>query len=149
MLRTTTLDHGDFFAPQYFSFGVSVICDVVLYALSVYGPLPAPADDGELSQFSALSALAALAASVPPFFFTSAELRMPVEGFARITGSCVAGVFERMTTVYFEGAETVIPVSRDAGLPFRFTSRWSDQATSADVIGVPSAKWTFRLSWKL
>ena len=30
MLRTTTLDQGDFFAPQYFAFGVSVICVVVL-----------------------------------------------------------------------------------------------------------------------
>jgi hypothetical protein len=30
MLRTTTLDHGDFFPAQYFVFGVSVICEVVL-----------------------------------------------------------------------------------------------------------------------
>ena len=115
----------------------------------MYGPLPAPAEAGEFSQFSALSALAAFAASLPPFFFTSAELRTPVDGFARITGNCVAGVFERATTVYFEGAETVIPASRNDGLPFRFTSRRSDQATSADVSGVPSAKWTFRLSWKV
>src|SRR5262245_49511 len=148
MLRTTTLDHGDFFAPQYFSFGVSVICDVVLYALSVYGPLPAPADDGELSQFSALSALAALAASVPPFFFTSAELRMPVDGFARITGSWVAGVLERITTVYFDGAETEMPARRNDAFPLMYCSRRSEKATSAEVIGVPSAKWTFRLSWK-
>ena len=112
-------------------------------------PLPAPADEVELSQFSALSALAALAASVPPFFFTSAELRMPVDGFARITGSCVAGVFERITTVYFDGAETEVPASRNAGFPFRFTRRLSDQATSAEVSGVPSAKRTFRLSWKV
>jgi hypothetical protein len=70
-----------------------------------------------LSQFSALSALAALAASVPPFFFTSAELRMPVEGFARITGSWVAGVFERMTTVYFEGAEIVPRQQGTTGCP--------------------------------
>ena len=115
----------------------------------MYGPLPAPADAVELSQFSALSALAAFAASVPPFFFTSAELRTPVDGFARITGSWVAGVFERMTTVYFDGAETVMPASRNDGLPFRFWSRRSDHTTSAEVSGVPSAKWTFRLSWKV
>src|SRR4051812_32557748 len=149
MLRTTTLDHGDFFAPQYCLLGVSVICDVVLYALSVYGPLPAPTESGELSQFSALSALAAFAASVPPFFFTSAEFRTPVDGFARMTGSWEAGVFERMTTVDLDGAETVKPASRNEGLPFRFWSRRSDQMTSADVSGVPSAKWTDFFSWNV
>ena len=41
------------------------------------------------------------------------------------------------------------PASRNDGLPFRFTSRFSDQTTSADVSGVPSAKWTFRFSWKV
>src|SRR5262245_66421257 len=30
MLRTTTLDHGDFIPAQYLVFGVSVICEVVL-----------------------------------------------------------------------------------------------------------------------
>jgi hypothetical protein len=54
-----------------------------------------------------------------------------------------------MTTVYFDGADTVIPESRNDGFPFRFTSRLSDQTTSADVRGVPSAKWTFRLSWNV
>src|SRR5262249_21144188 len=111
--------------------------------------LPAPVELGELSQSSALSAFAASAASLPPFFFTSAELRTPVDGFARTTGSWVAGVFERMTTVYLDGAETEIPASRNAGLPFRFTSRLSDQTTSAEVSGVPSAKWTFFFSWKV
>ena len=66
-----------------------------------------------------------------------------------MTGSCVAGVFERITTVYFDGAETVMPASRNDGLPFRFASRFSDQTTSADVSGVPSAKWTFCFSWKV
>ena len=60
----------------------------------MYGPLPAPTDADEFSQFSAVSALAAFAASEPPCAITSAELRMPVEGFARMTGSSVSGVFE-------------------------------------------------------
>ena len=34
-------------------------------------------------------------------------------------------------------------------MPFRLTSRFSDQTTSADVSGVPSAKWTFLFSWKV
>src|SRR5262249_4463906 len=90
----------------------------------------------------------ALAASLPPFFFTSAELRIPVDGFARTTGSWVAGVFERMATVYFDGAETEIPASRNAGVPFKFTSRLSDQTTTAEGRAVPSATLTFFLSWK-
>ena len=61
----------------------------------------------------------------------------------------MSGAFERMTTVYFPGAEIEIPASRNAGLPARFTRRWSDQTTSADVSGVPSPKWTFCLSWKV
>ena len=130
--------------------GTSEICDVVLYELSVYGPLPAPADALELSQFSAVSgAFAAFAASEPPFFITSAELRMPVDGFARMTGSSVSGVFERMTTAFLPAAETVTPASRNDGFPFRLTRRFSDQTTSAEVSGVPSAKWTLCLSWKV
>ena len=43
-----------------------MICDVPLYALRTYGPLPAPTDAEELSQFSALSVFGALAASLAP-----------------------------------------------------------------------------------
>ena len=102
-----------------------------------------------MSQFSAVSAFAAFAASEPPFFVTSAELRMPVDGFARMTGSSVSGVFECMTTAYLPSAVVVTPVSRNAGFPFRLTRRLNDHTTSAEVSGVPSAKWTLCLSWKV
>ena len=115
----------------------------------MYGPLPAPADALELSQFSALSAVEAFAASEPPFLITSAELRIPVDGFARMTGSSVSGVFECITTAYAPAALIDTPASRNAGFPFRLTSRLSDQTTSAEVRGVPSAKWTLCLSWKV
>ena len=81
-------------------FGASVICEVVLYDLRTYGPLPAPAEAGVLSHVSALSAVDALAASVPPCALTSFELTMPVDGLARIAGSSVSGVARGMTTVY-------------------------------------------------
>ena len=68
---------------------------------------------------------------------------MPVDGFARIAGSAVSGVFERIDDRVLAGAVTVTPASRNAGLPFRLTSRLSEKTTSADVSGVPSAKWTF------
>ena len=61
---------------------------------------------------------------------------MPVEGFARIAGSCPAGVFELMMTWYFPCGLTTIPSSRNAGFPFRLISRLSEKTTSADVSGV-------------
>ena len=129
--------------------GTSVICEVVLKALRMYGPLPAPAEADELRKFSAVSAVDALAASEPPCALTSFELTMPVDGLARIAGSWVAGVVEVITTPYLPAALTVTPASRKAGLPFRLTSRSSDQTTSAEVSGVPSAKWTFLFSWNV
>ena len=114
----------------------------------MYGPLPAPAEAVELSHFSALSALAALAAAVPPCSRTSFELTMPVDGFARIDRQLrwrVSSSASRPCTS--PAAETVTPASRKAGFPFRLMSRFSEKTTSAEVSGVPSAKWTFRLSW--
>ena len=49
MLRTTTVSNAGFVAPQYFVLRLSVTCEVVLYAESTYGPLPAPTDAEELS----------------------------------------------------------------------------------------------------
>ena len=71
---------------------------------------------------------------------------MPVDGLARIAGSCGAGVLDSITTVYVSFADTLNPERRYAGLPFRLTSRLSEKTTSADVSGVPSAKWTSLLS---
>ncbi len=115
----------------------------------MYGPLPAPTDADELSHCSALSALSAPTADVPPCAFTSFELTMPVDGFARIAGSCVAGVVDFITTVYFPCAETVMPASRNDGFPLRLISRLSEKTTSADVSGSPFAKWTFFFSWNV
>ena len=112
----------------------------------MYGPLPAPFESGEFSHCSALSALAAFAASVPPCCLTSAELTIPVDGFASTAGSWLTGVFDRITTAFLPAGVTVTPASRNAGLPFRFTRRRSEKTTSADVSGVPSAKCTFFLS---
>src|SRR5204862_6137378 len=49
MLRTTTVSNAGFVLPQYFVLRLSVICDVVLYDDSTYGPLPAPTDPDELT----------------------------------------------------------------------------------------------------
>src|SRR6185437_15084750 len=149
MFRTTTLPKAGFFGPQYFGFGTSVSWDVVLYVFSSYGPLPAPAEADELNHCSALSAVDAFAAEVPPCALTSFELTMPVDGFARIAVSCVAGVFDFMTTVYLPLADTVMPASRNAGFPLMLIRRLSEKTTSADVSGVPSAKCTFFLSWNV
>src|SRR5437762_2138753 len=85
-----------------------------------------------------VSALLALAASVPPFLRTSLELTIPVEGFARIAGSAVFGVFDFTTTVYLPLADAVTPASRKDGLPFRLISRFSEKTTSPAPSGVPS-----------
>src|SRR5262245_32891427 len=58
-------------------------------------------------------------------------------------------VFERRTTPYLPAALVVTPAGRNDGLPLRFTSRLNENTTLADVSGVPSAKWTFRLSWNV
>src|SRR5439155_22066821 len=97
-----------------------------------------------LNQLSALSVLSASAASVPPFFRTSFELTIPVDGFARIAGSWVAGAFERTITVYRPFAANVMSARREDGLPLRLTSRWNEKTASAARSGVPSAKRAFR-----
>ena len=71
---------------------------------------------------------------------------MPVDGLARIDRSCAVGMLDLTTTVYLSLADTLTPARRNAGFPFRLTSRLSEKTTSADVSGVPSAKWTSRLS---
>ena len=75
------------------------------------------------------------------------ELRVDdaVDGFARIAVSCVAGVADFMTTVYFPCAETLMPASRKAGLPFMLMSRLSEKTTSADVSGAPFGEVDVRL----
>ena len=102
-----------------------------------------------MNQRSALSALAAFAASVAPFCLASFELTIPSDVFATIVGMAVLGVFERSTTVYGPAAETVTPPSRNDGFPFRLIRRRNEKTTSADVIGVPSAKRMFRRSWNV
>ena len=120
----------------------------MLYCVRTYGPLPEPVDAPELNQPSALSAVSAPTAAVPPCALTSFELTTPVDGFVRIEGSCVAGVADLRTTVYLPFADAVTPSSRKAGLPLRLTRRRNEKTASADVIGVPSAKWTFFFIWK-
>ena len=66
-----------------------------------------------------------------------------MDGLARIDSSCVAGVFDVMTTTYLPFAFTVIPASRNAGLPLMLIRRLSEKTTSADVSGSPFAKCTF------
>ena len=117
--------------------------------MRTYGPLPAPTESGELNQRSALSVLAAPGLSVPPCCLTSFEFTTPRDVFARIAGIAVFEVFERSTTPYLPAALVVTPASRNDGLPLRLTSRLNENTTSADVRGVPSAKWTFRLSWNV
>src|SRR5438067_6980706 len=146
MFRTTTVLHFALSGPQYFAFGVRRICDVVLYCFSTYGPLPAPTEAGELSHCSALSVLSASAASVPPCALTSFELTIPSDVFARISGSAVFGTFDFRTTPYLPFAATLTSASRNDGLPFRLIRRLNEKTTSAEVSGVPSAKWTFFFS---
>src|SRR6266516_20037 len=119
-----------------------MICEVVLYCLSRYGPLPAPAEAAEFSHCSALSVLSALAASVPPCLRTSFELTTPSDVLARIAGSAVFGTFECRITVYLPRAEAVTSARRNDGLPFRLISRRNEKTASCAVSGVPSAKWT-------
>ena len=126
-----------------------MICEVVLYCLSRYGPLPAPRDAAELNHLSALSALSAFAASVAPFRLASFEFTIPSDVFATIAGSAVFGVAERSTTVYLPRAETFTPASRNEGLPLRLINRRNEKTTSAAVMGVPSANRMSRLSWKV
>jgi hypothetical protein len=115
----------------------------------LYGPLPAPADAGELNHFSALSTVAAFAAALAPFAAASFELTIPVEGFARIAGSAVLGVLERIRTVYGPFALTLIPPSRNEGFPLRLIRRLSEKTTSFEVRGVPSPKCTFFFNWNV
>ena len=68
---------------------------------------------------------------------------MPVDGFARMTGSSVSGLLVFITTVFPLDAEIETPVSRNAGFPARLTRRRSDQTTSAEVSGVPSPNFAF------
>src|ERR1700759_4330910 len=143
MLRTTTVSKAGFAEPQYFVLRLSVTCDVVLYDDSTYGPLPAPTEADELSHCSAWSFLSAPTEAVPPCCFTSFELTTPVDGLARIAGSCPAGVFELITTVYLPCGLITMPASRNDGLPFRLIRRLSERTTSADVSGSPFAKCTF------
>src|SRR5882672_9613127 len=149
MLRITTVLKAAFLAPQYRGFGTSVICEVVLYCLRRYGPLPAPVESAELNHCSALSALSAPTEAVAPWAFASFEFTIPVDVLARIAGNCVPGVFDRSTTVNRPFALAVTPSSRNAGLPFRLTRRLSENTTSLDVSDVPSANRTLRLSWKV
>src|SRR4029079_9228460 len=99
MFLMTTCRNGGFVAPQHLAFGTSVTCEVRLYEPSTYGPLPAPAEADELNHCSALSVVEASGASVPPWASTNFALTIPVDGVARIDGSCAAGVFDLMTTV--------------------------------------------------
>src|ERR1044072_7867975 len=126
MLRTTTRSNAGL-RPQKRSFCSRIICDVVLYCRSTYGPLPAPTESGELNHASALSALAALAASVAPCCFASFEFTIPSEVFATIDGSAVFGAFERRTTPYLPAALTVTPASRNDGLPLRLIRRRNEK----------------------
>jgi hypothetical protein len=74
---------------------------------------------------------------------TSFELTIPSDVFVRIDGSAVAGVVERSTTVYLPRADAVTPSSKKDGLPLRLIKRRKEKTASAEVSGVPSAKWTF------
>src|SRR6476646_3449051 len=143
MLRTTTVSNAGLVAPQYFVLRLSVTCDVELYEDSTYGPLPAPTDADELSHCSAWSFLSAPTDAVPPCCLTSFELTTPVDGFARIAGSCPAGVFDVIVTVYFPCGLITMPASRNDGVPLRLMSRLSEKTTSAEVSGSPFAKCTF------
>ena len=44
---------------------------------------------------------------------------------------------------------TVMPASRNDGLPLRLIRRLHEKTTSAEVSGVPSAKCTFFFSWNV
>jgi hypothetical protein len=71
-------------------------------------------------------------------------LTTPSDVFVRIEGSAAFGVFERRTTVYLPRADTVTPSSKNDGFPLRLIKRRKEKTASAEVSGVPSAKWTFR-----
>src|SRR3954471_21977926 len=118
MFRTTTRSNAGL-RPQKRGFRSRTSCDVVLYCLSTYGPLPAPTEPGELNHFSALSAFAAFAPSSSPCCFASFELTIPSDVLATIAGIAVFGAFEVRTTPYFPAARTVTPPSRNDGLPLR------------------------------
>ena len=96
-----------------------------------------------MNHFSALSDLSAPTAEVPPCLRTSLELTIPSDVFVRIDGNAVAGVVDRRTTVYLPRAEAVTPSSKNDGFPFRLIRRRNEKTASAEVSGVPSAKWTF------
>src|SRR5215472_8867356 len=76
--------------------------------------------------------------SVPPCAFTTFEFTMPRAGLGMMKGSAGFGSFDFRTTVELSGALTVTPSSRKDGLPLMLISRLKENATSADVSGVPS-----------
>ena len=75
------------------------------------------------------------------------QFKMPHDGSARMYGSAGFGVLDVMTTVSGPSAVIVSPASRNAGLPFKLIILVSDQATSAEVTGLPSENLAAGLRW--
>ena len=63
---------------------------------------------------------------------------MPSAGFGMMKGTAGLAVLDVRTTVEASGVETVMPLSRNDGLPLMLISRLNEKATSADVRAVPS-----------
>src|SRR5579872_5271963 len=63
---------------------------------------------------------------------------MPRAGLGMMNGIAGFGVSDVRTTVEASGAVTVMPASRNEGLPLMLISRLKENSTSADVSGVPS-----------
>src|SRR5260221_4573542 len=101
----------------------------------MWGPLPCEA---ELRKDWAVSALSAPGWSVPPGALTTLELTMPRAGFGMMNGTAGFAVSDVSTTVDASGAVTVMPASRNDGLPLMLMSRLKENSTSADVRAVPS-----------
>src|ERR1700687_6483206 len=63
---------------------------------------------------------------------------MPRAGLGMMKGIAGFAVPDVSTTVEASGVETVIPLSRNEGLPLMLIRRLNEKATSAEVSGVPS-----------
>lgn len=125
--------------PSYLSFFTSTTCVVRSSDCSVYGPDPAEFASSQLFAPS-------LSSVVPPFFFTTFELRIASDGLVTMAGSCSEGVFVDSVTVLSSTLVTVIPVIRKLALESVIpATRSRENTTSSAVTGVPSEN--VRPSW--
>src|SRR5262249_30579793 len=90
------------------------------YWTSVYGPLPAPCDAGDVNHGPAVSFPGS---RLPPCACVTLEVTIESVGLVTIAGIAPFGAAGGSTTVYLLGALTVMPTSRLAPSPFNASAR--------------------------